>query len=275
MIQQPTPYDCYIFSSPSVYGVVYKVNDIFQLRSTYRVVGHLIGAIPAYPSQTEFTGSPLLLSPEEVTLLLRQNIITILDGDCAPCKPSEEEISKFFKNRKETMEMQMNEMLEYRKEKAEFFSKNILNASEKDEKMKEQHQKNKTELEGSEQICINSVSTRKNTSSTLQWTFPITEEENHRYIVFEDLWTKGFYLTNGSKFGGDFLAYSGDPLQYHAHYVIIVKYCFEELTPLDVISYGRLGVTVKKTPVLASVFKSNSSEKSIVSYFSIDWQGVT
>jgi len=57
--------------------------------------------------------------------------------------------------------------------------------------------------------------------------------------------------------------------------VIIVKYCFEELTPLDVISYGRLGVTVKKTPVLASVFKSNSSEKSIVSYFSIDWQGVT
>ena len=27
--------------------------------------------------------------------------------------------------------------------------------------------------------------------------------------IFEDLWNKGFYITDGSKFGGDFLAYPG------------------------------------------------------------------
>ena len=30
-----------------------------------------------------------------------------------------------------------------------------------------------------------------------------------KFKIFEDLWNKGFYITDGSKFGGDFLAYPG------------------------------------------------------------------
>jgi tRNA-splicing endonuclease subunit Sen34 len=37
----------------------------------------------------------------------------------------------------------------------------------------------------------------------------ITDLEIIRYKVFKDLWTKGFYLTCGLKFGGDFLVYEG------------------------------------------------------------------
>lgn len=33
-----------------------------------------------------------------------------------------------------------------------------------------------------------------------------------RHIVFEDLWRKGYWVGSGSKFGGDFLAYTGVPL---------------------------------------------------------------
>ena len=31
----------------------------------------------------------------------------------------------------------------------------------------------------------------------------------NKYVVFRDLWRKGYYLRTGSKFGGDFLAYNG------------------------------------------------------------------
>ena len=39
--------------------------------------------------------------------------------------------------------------------------------------------------------------------------------------VFTDLTlTKKMYLTDGLKFGADFLAYQGDPLNYHAKYLV-------------------------------------------------------
>jgi len=33
--------------------------------------------------------------------------------------------------------------------------------------------------------------------------------EDLRYRVFRDIWSRGFYLTTGGKFGGDFLVYPG------------------------------------------------------------------
>jgi tRNA-splicing endonuclease subunit Sen34 len=162
-------------------------------------------------------------------------------------------------------------MVEYRKRKADVFSankkKNTEESSDRDDKYLK-------ELKGNEQITIEPSPNRPMTyeDPATFWTFPVTKEERHRFLVFEDMWRRGYYLTNGSKFGGDFLAYSGDPLQFHAHYVVIVKPNNEELSPLDIISYGRLGVTVKKTPVLASVVDETSPR---VSYLSIDWQGVT
>ena len=41
------------------------------------------------------------------------------------------------------------------------------------------------------------------------WLYPVTESETTRYRVFKDLWEKGYYLTSGCKFGGDFLVYPG------------------------------------------------------------------
>ena len=41
------------------------------------------------------------------------------------------------------------------------------------------------------------------------WTFPSTDIEKIRSIVFQNLWERKYYLTSGRKFGGDFLAYPG------------------------------------------------------------------
>ena len=42
--------------------------------------------------------------------------------------------------------------------------------------------------------------------------------------VFTDLTlNKKLFLTDGLKFGSDFLAYQGDPLIYHAKYLVKIK----------------------------------------------------
>ena len=49
----------------------------------------------------------------------------------------------------------------------------------------------------------------KKEATEIEWNYPSTEEENLRYKVFKDLWEKNFYVSNGEKFGGDFLIYPG------------------------------------------------------------------
>ena len=65
--------------------------------------------------------------------------------------------------------------------------------------------------------------------------------KQHRYTVYKDLWKQGYYLTSAAKFGGDFLVYPGDPHRYHSHFVAIVLSWNRVLSPLDIVSFGRLG----------------------------------
>ncbi|XP_069493418.1 tRNA-splicing endonuclease subunit Sen34 isoform X2 [Ambystoma mexicanum] len=100
--------------------------------------------------------------------------------------------------------------------------------------------------------------------------WPYAGQKGHevRYLVFKDLWEMGYFLTSGSKFGGDFLVYPGDPMRFHAHFIAL---CFaqEDQIPLsDIITAGRLGTNVKKTVLLCSV-----NEEGKVSYTSLQWTG--
>ncbi|XP_042142379.1 tRNA-splicing endonuclease subunit Sen34 isoform X2 [Ixodes scapularis] len=83
--------------------------------------------------------------------------------------------------------------------------------------------------------------------------YPKTDAERLRCLVFADLWEKGHHLTCGAKFGGDFLLYSDDPLLYHAFAIVV---CLEKGTSFDghdLVLWGRLGNSVHKTVVLASL----------------------
>ena len=52
------------------------------------------------------------------------------------------------------------------------------------------------------------------------WSYPVTEKERERSLVYTALWNHGFFLTSAAKFGGDFMAYPGDPFRYMAFHVI-------------------------------------------------------
>lgn len=83
------------------------------------------------------------------------------------------------------------------------------------------------------------------------WTFNIDGINKCRLFTFKDLWNNNYYISEGSKFGGDFLLYSGDPVRYHAKFIVIClnspKEIENENRIQDLVARSRLGTCVKKT----------------------------
>ncbi|GFY64712.1 tRNA-splicing endonuclease subunit Sen34 [Trichonephila inaurata madagascariensis] len=72
-------------------------------------------------------------------------------------------------------------------------------------------------------------------------------------------------LYAGSK--GDFLVYEGDPLKYHALFIIVCLTYEQRFQGYDLVVYGRLGHQVKKTVALASWDADGG-----VDYISLSWE---
>nr|CAG4649771.1 EOG090X0G6M [Scapholeberis mucronata] len=98
--------------------------------------------------------------------------------------------------------------------------------------------------------------------------FQLDKVQPLRTQVFVDLWKKGYFITAGEKFGGDFLVYPGDPLKFHSHYIAVCVEEHQAFMPRFLIQKGRLGTSVKKTVLLCSV-----GEDGVVKYQSFTWNG--
>ena len=110
-----------------------------------------------------------------------------------------------------------------------------------------------------------------NATGNGSWTFPKTDLDHLRYRVFEYLWSKQLYITRGLKFGGDFMAYPGDPMRFHSHYIVLAMERDSPLALLDIISKGRLAINVKKAFVIAGPAEESSDDD--IETFSIQWAG--
>ncbi len=69
--------------------------------------------------------------------------------------------------------------------------------------------------------------------------------------VFYDLWRHGYAMTNGLKFGVNFLAYRGDPTAVHAAFMVIVVEEGAGIAILDLVARSRVATTALKTCVVA------------------------
>lgn len=72
---------------------------------------------------------------------------------------------------------------------------------------------------------------KENKLTSLPTRYPLTIEDKVKYEVFKDLWEKNFYITCGTKFGGDFLVYAGkfNHFKFTPRFSLLVK-CFCILT---------------------------------------------
>lgn len=91
------------------------------------------------------------------------------------------------------------------------------------------------------------------------------EAEGHverRFRVYRDLWGRGFHLTAGGKFGGDFLVYPGPPPLFHAG---AVAHCPCSSAPLPLgalLSAARLGTAARKSLLLCAAPPGGATEYS-------------
>jgi tRNA-splicing endonuclease subunit Sen34 len=175
------------------------------------IVGSLTGALPLYPTQVDFSGVPLLLSPEEVYVLYKENSLQLIDIRAVEQQYTKEEIVTFKAEREEDKAQQVRQMMEHRQMKTQMFTQN------KKQKVEERTEKDILELKGQELISIPTVPLKAIDTKPfiVEWQGSNwSKEDINKMVVFYDLWKKGFHLTNGSKFGGDFLAYPGNTPSY-------------------------------------------------------------
>ncbi|KAH7732215.1 tRNA intron endonuclease family protein [Aphelenchoides avenae] len=82
---------------------------------------------------------------------------------------------------------------------------------------------------------------------------PNTIEYARKFTVFRDLWRKGFYLTNGIKFGCDYLAYEQPPGVAHSKYMVFCFDASQSIAPLNLVSASRVASQVSKQILAAFV----------------------
>ena len=105
------------------------------------------------------------------------------------------------------------------------------------------------------------------------------------YPLFKYLHQRGYFMSPGLRFGCQYMAYPGDPLRYHSHFMVIGREWEEEVDLLTLIGVGRLGTGVKKGVLIGGVEPDRTSDQSLlgaeadssdgnVRCFCIEWGGM-
>ncbi|KAL0871959.1 hypothetical protein ABMA27_004402 [Loxostege sticticalis] len=253
-------------------GVAYVWNseDWYLLRSKHRICGSLIGSIASFPRQNDFLGLPMALMSEEAALLVEKNICELVELPDLCDKPSEEEKAGIAECEQKVLEEQLEAL---RKRKIEQLSQkiDIIVAGKKQKLLS----KGITDVQLDKQSLLQEEidklpklapahilvhlptehfkSTEKRNIFIDELKPSVVNSEGAlRYSIFCDLWSKGHYITSGSKFGCDYLVYPGDPVRFHATYMVRCINDHETpFRPASLVAFGRLSVAVNKLAVFA------------------------
>lgn len=90
------------------------------------------------------------------------------------------------------------------------------------------------------------------------------------YPLYRHLNSLGYYLSPGLRFGCQYMAYPGDPLRFHSHFLVASAGWDEELDLMDLVAGGRLGTGVKKGFLVGG----EDEERGDVRTFSLEWAGM-
>jgi len=261
-------------------GYIWNHQDVRKLRDKHRILGSFVGFSP----KTFNIGLPFMLLPEEMQLLKEKGIIKIyvIDPD-KMMRPSI--IERAAEQKEQNYQMQIDEFKEERIERIIQMADRIVEGKKRKLLQEERKKRRKTEecsadnndndvdiTIDKESIINQEIANIKPITREMQviqtfeedpwlesedkicskWSYPYSDDLSKcRLFTFKDLWNNNYYLTEGSKFGGDFLVYCGDPVKYHAKYVVI---CVEsedhvsrvETRVQDLVARCRLGTGVKK-----------------------------
>jgi tRNA-splicing endonuclease subunit Sen34 len=300
---------CYIIDNH--HGLIFNPESIRLLREQHRIVGCLTGTLADYPRQNNELGIPLELSVEECCLLAHRQIITLNEirlpiSECEHdrLKYVEELDREFHRQEIVNGHERINEILlkrqaileNHRRSKSELSTNdNALllsllstnNAWQNCSRTLDEHERQmllSIIVQRLKQFTIDHMfietpmeSTRSNLQLHLltidEFRSHLTTIEQLRCDVFADLYQRNYWISNGDKFGGDYIVYFDDPSRCHSTFIVtcVLRHEIDDDStrmPLThLIARCRVAVNVNKICVLASRQLSN------IEYLSINWNG--
>lgn len=279
---------------------VWNADDWLTLRKNHRIIGELVGCLPKHPRQEILSGLPLLLLPEEVSLLLEKGIARLVKYSQLQ-QPPKKSLKDAFEEYRNKLFIEQEKCLIKEKEKqimtmmdtiVEGKRRKILGIETSKKKMRkpldnetqkaleniqvntkeifEEQMSRLPKLEKSEALVQTHTAcpwSNKNDYEIVDWKYPVTQQEKFRYKTFKNLWEQGYYITSGEKFGGDFLAYPGDPIMFHSQFIVQCRNKTEEISIAELIGCCRVASHVRKTLVLAAL----SEDGENIRYHSFQW----
>ena len=243
--------------------LIWEAESAIFLREKYGIVGVLIGTLPRKPRQNRSLGLPLEIMKEEAIMLHIGGIANIVKKESMPVACSEEKYTDYLaKSYKEQNEFLQNRI--YSKSQ-QFVEKPVeepahLNLTGDIDLENPPYHLQRIFSRQSEGFWSQNFSTIDK--------FELSDSEKNRLVVVKDLRRRNYLITSGSKFGGDFLVYPGDPLVYHAYFIVKVASRSSRMEANELLAFSRLASSVKKVAVVATVDGSN------VSYVSLQWSGL-
>ncbi|KAJ5746165.1 tRNA-splicing endonuclease subunit tsp-4 [Penicillium odoratum] len=292
--------------------LLFSIDDVTYLRREYQTCGVLIGTLPQIPQQNVFLGLPLELMPEEARLLVDKGVACIVDEAKAHDGMQsllEEDRRQYLRELEsqgihatriltERKDQQRNQkMKEQNDKKAKAAAKAAESVGDKPDApaaandspasvadvFGDDSASRKASLIVPEQVYgVTPV------TSYPPLPHPSTSSENIlprpdvplSYALFAHLQSRGYFLSPGLRFGCQYVAYPGDPLRFHSHFLVVSAEWDQEIDLMDIIIGGRLGTGVKKGFLLGGPRLSREQTESeterteSVRTFSIEWAGM-
>lgn len=90
--------------------------DWLKLRRDHRIIGELVGSFPKLTRQDVFLGLPLLLLPEEITLLVEKKIAYLVECTSLKAQP-DQSLSQRFQEYREKLFLEQADCLKDNRKK--------------------------------------------------------------------------------------------------------------------------------------------------------------
>ncbi|KAG0644059.1 hypothetical protein HOY80DRAFT_915585 [Tuber brumale] len=278
---------------------LYDADVISHVRRTHRMSGCLTGTLPQIPQQNIFLGLPLGLMVEEALLLVETGAGYIVDDVRVHERGLRDMIEvdkkEYLEEREEGQRRGVAEYIRRVEEKRGVFAQWRGNdeGGEVDGGGQGAECEGDDGVEGNTVFENSSVSNSKPDSATVANTvmyYPtpsISHPIYHRppgpwdiravaprpertqgYPLYKHLHENGYFLSPGLRFGCQYMAYPGDPLRFHSHFVVNGLGWDEEIEMRDVVGGGRLGTGVKKSWMIGG-----EDGNGKVRTFCVEWGG--
>ena len=297
---------------------LFSIDAVTYLRREHHICGVLTGTLPQIPQQNVFLGLPLELMPEEARLLAEKGVATIVDEAEAQAagmkKLADKDRELYLQDLKaqgaRAMRLQVSRKERRREEALKRLDgekkKNgraIVKDTEKEDEEEQEDVDMRQDATGLELFSREPHPERTSRAASINETTAVVgitpptscpplpyrpspeillplPKVPSSYPLFAHLHSEGYFLSPGIRFGCQYLAYPGDPLRFHSHFLVVSAEWDEELDLMLIIAGGRLGTGVKKGFLLGGAEEQpghaagSKCTDAQVRTFSIEWAGM-